>query len=183
MKYVKIRVTSVDCPKRFYRVMYVRKDLSLEGLGVAILSSLRCEFEHMFMFEDKSRHYVDESWLEDSLPFIEEVDYTKHTLQDINYYADKTFRLVYDTGDYWVFKIKVYEEEKELDEEYLGINIDAKGDRIWEDYRSEFLNYINGEKVEDRPWNIPENKTIESFDDKIDIEDLNNETVMMMDDE
>ncbi len=42
MKYKKIRVKSVDAPKRFYRLLYVREDLNLFQLGVTILSAFDC---------------------------------------------------------------------------------------------------------------------------------------------
>lgn len=178
MEYVKIRVSSLDCPKRFYRVMYVRIDLSLQELGNAILSSLRCEFEHMFYFKDRDREYVDGDFIGDYSLNNCEVDYNEYTLDDINYYNNYTFKLIYDSGDDWQFKIKVFDEIIMLDETCLAITIQAKGDRLWEDHRYDFLRYINGEKVEYRPWNIPEGKDVTSFDDKIDLDALNKETVL-----
>ncbi|EGY79367.1 hypothetical protein [Peptoniphilus indolicus] len=46
MNYKKIKVSSVDAPKRFYRVLYVREDLNLFELGVTILSAFDCHFCH-----------------------------------------------------------------------------------------------------------------------------------------
>ena len=66
MKYKKIRVKSMDAPKRFYRVLYVREDLNLFQLGVTILSAFDCQFCHMFMFFDKKNTYVDRSWIEET---------------------------------------------------------------------------------------------------------------------
>lgn len=175
MLYQKIKVSCTDCPERFYRVMYVRKDLNLDRLGFVILCSLQCEFEHEFSFRDSEYSYVAEEWLED---FCGEEDRNRKlfTLADMQLDANDEFTMEYDTGDGWEFKIKVYKEEKEIDNTFFGTNIEAKGDRIWEDAHYDFEAYINGEELEGKPWNIPEESTPQDFDNIIDLDELNDST-------
>lgn len=181
MLYYKIRVSSTDAPKRFYRIMYVRKDLYLSQLGYVVLIALGAEFEHMYMFRDKSNNYVDSSWLEDNFGFDclpKDLDYEEYCIDDLELKADRAFRICYDTGDDWEFNIKVYKKEVDLPEDYWGTVIEGKGDRIWEDNHYLFWQYL--EKGSDaltddeaRPWNVYEDDNLDSFDDSIDIDLLN----------
>ena len=155
--------------------MYVRSDLNLMQLGYAVLSSLRCEFEHAYLFRDKDSSYIPEEWLEDS--FFDGKSLTDATLDDVHPFSGNKIILEYNTGDGWEFDLKMYKQEKEIDDDVYGINIEAKGDRSWEDARGVFWDFLNGESVEhDAVWNIPDGSNPENFDDPIDIDVLNDET-------
>ena len=185
--YRKIKVSCNDSPKRFYRVMYVREDLTLFQIGVVVLKALRAEFEHYYVFYDKSHRYKDESWLDDSPrePGYD-LDYEKHYLKDLDLNSQDAFKLLYDTGDGWEFTIKLYKKTETLDgndenKMKYGYVTEAKGDRIWEDYRSTFWQYLNGELAdekklmdEDHPWNTPDGP-LTLFDAEIDLDELNSE--------
>lgn len=110
MKYRKIEVVYTDCPKRFYRIMYVRSYLNLMQLGYAVLKSLRCEFGHAYLFRDKDNSYIPEEWLEDVLDG--EKALTEATLDDVYPFSDNKIIFEYDTGDGWEFEIKIYKEER-----------------------------------------------------------------------
>lgn len=178
--YQKIKVSCIECPKRFYRTMYIRNDLNLFQIGVTILTALQAEFEHMFLFRDKEVSYMSESWTADAnSPRHPALDYTKVHLSDLKLNAANEFMLEYDTGDGWDFTIKIYKATKQFDaeEDRYGIVADAKGDRIWEDYHYAFDEYIAGREVnedeEGRPWNIPDDLPLSFFDEEVSIDELN----------
>lgn len=185
MKYKKIRVKSVDAPKRFYRLLYVREDLNLFQLGVTILSAFDCQFYHMFMFFDKKNTYVDKSWLDESLIdfgfnnlFSKEKDYEKYKISDLELGANNTFTLCYDTGDSWEFEIKIYKTEKDLCENSFGRLIEGAGATIWEDNRQLFWKYLDcgsdAISVKEKAFLLKMvSVNVEQFDDPIDIEYLN----------
>ena len=186
--YQKIKVSCVGCPKRFYRIMYIRNDLNLFQIGVGILISLRAEFEHMFLFHDKGSSYMDASWVEGTnSPRRPALDYTKVHLSDLTLNASNEFTLEYDTGDGWDFTIKIYKTVKQFDaeEDRYGIVTEAKGDRIWEDYHYSFDEYIAGrqvdEKEEGRPWNIPDDLPLSFFDEEVSVDELNDSMYMAED--
>jgi len=176
--YRKIRVSSEDAPKRFYRVMYIREDLNLYEIGVTVLSVLGAEFEHMFLFKDKLNTYEDESWIEDGFGY-DAKDYRKCYLSDLITRSDNSFDLLYDTGDGWYFKIKIYAKALEdKDNEFhgmFGYVKEAKGQCIWEDARYAFMMYLAGEKIKssEKPWNLPKNKGVNYFDSDVDIDKMN----------
>lgn len=178
--YRKIKVSCVECPKRFYRIMYVRNDLNLFQIGVGILISLQAEFDHMFLFRDKKFSYMDASWIANAFsPRYSVLDYTKVHLSDLTLNASNEFMLEYDTGDGWDFTIKLYKAVKQFgaEEERYGIVTEAKGDRIWEDYHYAFDEYLAGRKVDEseegRPWNIPDDLPLSFFNDEVSVDELN----------
>lgn len=66
---------------------------------------------------------------------------------------------------------------KEIERDVYGINVEAKGDRIWEDVRDVFRDFLEGEPIErGAVWNIRDESGPENFDDPIDIKELNAET-------
>lgn len=176
MLYQKIRVTCKDCPKRFYRVMYVRKDLNLKQLGYVILKSLRSEFEHAYLFEDATQKYDPKEWIEMTPWGSDNKDMEKFTLAQLTLKSGNKFIMEYDTGEGWQFAITVYPDEKEIEGENYGINTEAKGDRIWEDNRYLFSEFLSGDEIEDAPWNIPEDAEPKDFDNPINLDELNDET-------
>lgn len=179
MLYRKIKVSSAICPDRFYRVMYVDENQSLFRIGVEILIALQSEFEHMFLWMDRDRMYVDSSWLEEPFNGREPVDYKKFTLKDTCLFSDNTLTFEYDTGESWMFQVKVYKETKEIESEIGAVVTEAVGDKIWEDCRYAFEHYIfnipyrEDENPEEYfPWNLM-GDSLESFDEEIKPEFLN----------
>lgn len=182
MYYKKIRVKSLDAPKRLYRLLYVREDLNLFQLGVTILLAFDCEFCHMFTLEDQKNTYVDKSWLNET-PYIfdlllsipQEKDYEKHKISDLALGANNTFKLYYDSGDNWEFEIKVYKAEKDLPGKAFGHLIGGAGASIWEDNRQLFWKFIESGSdalsAEEKDF-LSEmiNVDVEKFDDPLDID-------------
>lgn len=185
MKYKKIKVRSMDAPKRFYRILYVREDLNLFQLGVTILSAFDCQFCHMFMFFDKTNTYVDKSCI-DEIPskfefddeFTRDKDYEEYKISDLELGANNTFKLCYDTGENWEFEIKIYKAEKDLCETFFGKLIEGTGASIWEDNHYLFWKFLNGGSDalsdEEKAFLFEMlNINVEKFADFIDIEKLN----------
>lgn len=175
MKYKKIKVSSTDAPKRFYRILYVREDLNLFQLGVTILSAFDCQFCHMFMFFDKKNTYVDKSWMDE---FSNDKNYEEYKISDLELSANNTFKLCYDTGDDWEFEIKIYKAEKDLCENSFGKLVEGAGESIWEDNHYLFWKFLKGGSDalsdEDKAFLLEMlDINIEQFDDAIDMEYLN----------
>ena len=186
MHYKKIRVKSLDAPKRFYRLLYVREDLNLFQLGVTILLAFDCEFYHMFTLEDQKYVYVDKSWLNDApsifdlLPSIpKNKDYEKYKISDLVLDANNTFKICYDSGANWEFEIKIYKIEKDLPGKAFGHLIEGAGAYIWEDNRQLFWRFIESGSdalsAEEKDF-LSEmvNVDVETFDDLLDIDYFNN---------
>lgn len=185
MHYKKIRVKSLDAPKRFYRLLYVREDLNLFELGVTILLAVDCGFGHMFTLEDQKYVYVDESWVNDTpylfdllLSIPKDRDYEKYKISDLVLDANNTFKICYDSGDNWEFEIKIYKVEKDLPGEAFAHLIEGAGASIWEDNRQLFLRFIDSGSdalsAEEKDF-LSEmvNADVETFDDPLDIDSLN----------
>lgn len=191
MKYQKLKLEFKYGPKgKFYRVVLVRKGLTLRTLGCYLVEALGGELEHMFLYKDKNNHYEDETWVGDFLFMhtrIKEFDYTKYTLDDLSQHFD----FCYDTGDGYDFKCTRYKKEVEMDdEEYSNkplIILEGKGQGIWEDNICTLYDLFNGKidpnlnhEIEEKgiyfPWNHQINK-FGDFDEPLDIEDLNESLV------
>ena len=99
MEYTKIKVASKDNPKLFYRVIAVAGDPSLYQLGVIIGKSIRCWFEHMFLFRNKAAAYWPDM-------YCEEYDDEPMSLNYLSDLGDK-FVYEYDTCFAWA----AYESE------------------------------------------------------------------------
>lgn len=100
MKYQKLKLEFKYGPKgRFYRVVLVRKGLTLRTLGCYLVEALGGELEHMFLYKDKNNHYEDETWFGNFLFMhtrIKEFDYTKYTLDDLSQHFYFFMTLVMD---------------------------------------------------------------------------------------
>ena len=139
MRYRKLLVEFKPFPKRFYRIIIVREDLDLFTLGVVLGSALGAAFEHYFVFKTKNKTYVPENF---QILYDESHDYmTNYHLRDLG----SSFTYLYDTGDGWEFKVKVYEKIEEIRSRQYSHLIDAKGQGIWEDRISTVLGYLSGE--------------------------------------
>ena len=177
MKYTKIRVAFKEFPKRFYREMYVRSDLSLFKLGVCICCSLGAEFEHYFLFEDAERQYVPRDFEE---LWGNNVFMTKYNFKDIVLDKKNRFTLTYDTGEDYEFVITVLEKDVDLKRRKPAIILKGSGDRIWEDNISTLYAYLSGKLDGDMsesdeengiymPWNVYEGYKLKDFDRPFDV--------------
>ena len=177
MKYTKIRVAFKEFPKRFYREMYVRSDLSLFKLGVCICCSLGAEFEHYFLFEDAERQYVPRDFEE---LWGNNVFMPKYNFKDIVLDKKNRFKLTYDTGEDYEFVITVLESDVELKRRKPAIILKGAGDRIWEDNISTLYAYLSGELDGElfendeengiyMPWNVYEGYKLKDFDRPFDV--------------
>ena len=172
MKYTKIKVAFKEFPKRFYREMYVRSDLSLFKLGVCICCSLGAEFEHYFLFEDAERQYIPRDFEE---LWGNNVFMTKYNFKDIVLDKKNRFTLTYDTGEDYEFVITVLEKDVDLKRRKPAIILKGSGDRIWEDNISTLYAYLSGKLDGDMsesdeengiymPWNVYEGYKLKDFD-------------------
>ena len=174
MKYKKIRASFTDSPKRLYRVMYVRHDLSLPELGCVIAAAFHATFEHAFMFRKGRIGYMHPSWI--TFPEYD-MDMTEYSLEDMG----DTFRFIYDTGDNWEFDIKVYKAEREYPRDEYAYLIEGAGQGIWEDNSYTVRCLLDGmvdpgldHELEEEgiyfPWNF-EIERLGDFDAPLDMED------------
>ena len=187
MKYRKIKISSKDAPKRFYRLLYVREDLNLFQLGVTILMAFDYRFMHNFLFTDKKNEYVDKMWIEEypiESPFdngnSNYKDYENCILSDLILTAENKFKMCYDTGDNWEFEIKLYKAEKEFDDDSFGKLIEGAGGSIWEDNHYLFWKYLeNGSEAisdEDKDFLLERlNIRVDDFDKPINVGSINDE--------
>lgn len=189
MKYLKLRLDFKYAEKgRFYRVVLVRRGLSLRTLGCYLVEALGGTLEHMFLYWDKNIQYIDESRMDEdsifgSIHSIIERDYTKYTIDDL----PQHFEFDYDTGDGYDFNVTKYKREVELDdEEYEDIPLvilEGKGQGIWEDHIGTLYALFNGEldpnsidPNEEEGYYPPWNYKIEKygdFDNELNIEEEN----------
>lgn len=177
MIYRKITVRFKDEPKRFYRQMYIRQDLDLFTLGVAILTALGATFEHYFMYIAGRKRYLPENFEEYDIE--EEVFMSNFFLLDL----PQKFLLEYDTGDGWDFEVSVSPTPYVIRSREFAMIIKGAGQGIWEDnicaLYAYFSGRVNGETVaEDEdlgvypPWNFSIEK-YSDFDNPLDIDALN----------
>ncbi|MBQ6333566.1 MAG: hypothetical protein IJI46_00630 [Erysipelotrichaceae bacterium] len=173
MKYLKVKASLKEAPKRFYRVVAIREDADLFETGVILGNALNCEFEHLFMFRKGQVSYTDGSWGYDGHFYF---NMNECTLKDL---GDK-FTFIYDFGDDWEFDCKVYSKAIEKDSDEIAILLDGKGQGIWEDQKWVLMRYLDGEldpdldeENEDEgicfPWNF-EIEKLSDFDTEYDLE-------------
>lgn len=166
MRYRKLKIEFKEFPKHFHRVIKVREDLDLFTLGTVIVTALGGAFEHYFVFSTATDHYVPENF---QILYDETHHYmTNYHLLDLG----KHFTLIYDTGDGWEFKIKVYDKVEEIRSRKLGFFIDAQGQGIWEDRIGTLIGYLSGELSpdikeddEDGEYALPWNHHVEKLAD------------------
>lgn len=172
MNYTKIRVEFKAFPKRFYREMYVKSNLSLYHLGVVLCCALKAEFEHYFLFKDSIREYIPKDF-EDM--FGNDVFMSKYYLKDIVLDKKNQFTFLYDTGEDYEFNVTVLEKNVNLNKRKVAIILSGAGDRIWEDNISTLYDYLSGkidgeisESDEENgiymPWNVYEGYKLKDFD-------------------
>ncbi|MBQ1468366.1 MAG: hypothetical protein IIZ27_07810, partial [Solobacterium sp.] len=142
MLYKELNVYYNEKPERFNRALYVREDIGLRELGCVLLTALRAEFEHLFMFTiregNTTTDYVSRILMDD--PLDNYVCMNDFHLSDLG----STFSFVYDTGDFWDFSCEVSSELKEIDGEKYAYLLDGTGQGIWEDNRYSLTMYLSG---------------------------------------
>lgn len=177
MRYRTLRVTYKDFPKRLNRTLVVREDLDLFTLGLVILHALQATFEHYFYFKSKTQTFLPENFTE--LSGENPVFMTNYHLLDLG----ESFTLIYDTGDWYEFKITVAKKPEIIRSRKYGFVRKGAGAGIFEDNRYNLDRYfsdeISGEthKNDDEnavymPWNIPL-ASYGEYDLPLDIEMIN----------
>lgn len=182
MEYTKIKVTSKDNAKRFFRVLCVKGNPNLNELGALIGLSINCWFEHGYMFYKNRQDYIPGIWSEDRY-YDEEV----RVLDDFNLSdLEDHFTYVYDTGENWEFDCKVlktkYNYEAKYDDYPLAMVIEGKGQGIFENDHTTFWRYLDGEidpesseEDDELMQYLPMNLDFEKygdFDNPLDLEDM-----------
>lgn len=166
MRYRTIKVSFKDYPKRLKRTLTVREDVDLFTLGLIILDSLKAMFHHYFYFKTKDQIFLPENF--ENLWNEKSVFMTNYHLLDLG----EKCTLVYDTGDWYEFEIKIAKEAKEIRSRRFAFIEKAVGAGIFEDNIRNLHQYFDGEisgdtKKDNRkkeifmPWNLQ----IESYAD------------------
>lgn len=181
MEYTKIKVSSKDDPKRFYRILAVQGNPDLYTLGAIIGKSVNVWFEHFYMFRSKKVSFVPDQWLEEALYWNEDLAMSKYNLSDLG----SSFVYEYDTGEGYEFACKVYKKKINYDVEdgYLPIAfvVEGKGQGIFENDHRTLWMYLAGQIKADATddeenYNfLPMNMSFTSFGDfdaPLDIEDM-----------
>ena len=183
MEYTKIKVVSKDDPKRFYRIIAVANDPGLYQLGVIIGKSIRCWFEHLFLFRDKGTLYWPDMYCEE----YDDEPMSEYNLSDL---SDK-FTFEYDTGegydfDCTVMKRKYYDDEDD-DSGIIAKVIEGAGQGIFENDHDTLWSILDGDAdlespLEDDDYNAPMN--MEEFEKLGDFfKPLNLDEMIYMEDE
>ncbi len=151
MNYKQIKLTfKYSKPKRFYRTLLAKQNVNLINLGCAIVTAFGGEFEHLFLFETKTRVYNPKCFMEDMV-FENDVLMDNYTLSDLG----DNFIFTYDTGDGWNFSATVTDSDVEEKEEDF-ILIDGAGQGIWEDNIHTLKAYLDG-KIDPNTYEPDEN--------------------------
>ena len=171
MQYTKIKVSSQDDAKRFYRILAVKGDPDLYTLGAIIGSSLNAWFEHVYYFKSGRTFFEPKVWIDD-FPFGDEVyDMGYSHLSNLG----DSFVYCYDTGEGWDFDCKVYKRKFEYanEEEYpIGFVIEGKGQGIFENDHYTLHRYLLGdinpksnEEDENKGQFLPMNMEFDTYGD------------------
>jgi len=183
MEYKEIKVSFKYKKSRLYRVLEVKKDITLLELGCVIVKAFGGMFEHFFLFKDNKNNYVPRSFIDD-MAFDNDVPLVDYKMSDL----PSKFEFDYDTGDGWDFIVEVKddiiikEEPAEEDDYELSISyvIKGKGQGIWEDNIGSLYAYFDGEVKDDEvneeegyyfPWNF-DIERFSDFDKPIDLESI-----------
>lgn len=175
MKYFKLKITDVDYPEKFYRVVLVNPSLNLYQFNIYIEILIKTMFCHMAMFSGKGHEFIDSIWMDDQFDkSIKYLDYTKVTIKEALKLC-KSLQFTYDTGDDYSFNVE-FIEEFDFPLPNNIILLEASGDGIWEDNHSGLRDFIEGnlDRSEIYAWNL----NIKDFDrydffEKINIELIN----------
>ena len=65
MEFIKIKVSWKDYPENLYRIILVKKDITLEELSYSLCLLLKTRFEHLSLFRCGEDIYIDEDSAEE----------------------------------------------------------------------------------------------------------------------
>ena len=112
MKYFKLKITDVDYPEKFYRVVLVNPSLNLYQFNIYIEILIKTMFCHMAMFSGKGYKFIDSIWMDDQFDkSIKYLDYTKVTIKEALKLC-KSLQFTYDTGDDYSFNVEFIGDSK-----------------------------------------------------------------------
>lgn len=144
MEYIKLKVTSKDDAKRFYRTIAIKGDPDLYTLGALIGTAVHAWFEHMYLFHNKQYNFVPDMWM-DNYYMDNDLPMSKYHLSDLG----EKFVFEYDTGEGYEFNCRVMKRKIEYkdayDEEPFAFVVDGKGAGIFENDHYTLMRYLNGE--------------------------------------
>ena len=150
MEFIKIKVSWKDYPENLYRIILVKKDITLEELSYSLCLLLKTRFEHLSLFRCGEDIYIDE----DSAEEYEWISFNNVKLIDmLDKYKQISFE--YDTGEGYSFLVKrcskyFYEYPFKTD----AILVEAKGDGIFEDNISGLYSIMENEEFDENEERI-----------------------------
>ena len=175
MSYRNIRLSLTEVPNRLYRVVHVDEDLNLFDFADAVNKMLQAYGGHMFEFRSGEMRYVLPEMLEDSFgPNV--VNMFDYCVRDLG----NTFLYTYDYGDDWSFEGRSIEKPVEKGNGRPLTVLEGRGQGIWEDAKSEFMDFMTGqlkelptdEEGDSILWNL-NLEALEDYDGPIDLEEFN----------
>ena len=112
MEFIKIKVSWKDYPENLYRIILVKKDITLKELSYSLCLLLKTRFEHLSLFRCGEDIYIDE----DSAEEYEWISFNNVKLIDmLDKYKQISFE--YDTGEgATIINFKEFKEEIESNE-------------------------------------------------------------------
>ena len=145
MEFIKIKVTWEDYPENLYRIILVKKNITLEELNDVLCLLLKTRFEHLSLFRAGKTTYINEEYVE--LP--NQIPYENVKLADV---LDKEKQILfdYDLGAGYRFIVKrcskyFYEYPFKTN----AILVEARGDGIFEDNMSDLYSIMENEEFDE----------------------------------
>ena len=145
MEFIKIKVTWEDYPENLYRIILVKKNITLEELNDVLCLLLKTRFEHLSLFRAGKTTYINEEYVE--LP--NQIPYENVKLVDV---LDKEKQILfdYDLGAGYRFIVKrcskyFYEYPFKTN----AILVEARGDGIFEDNMSDLYSIMENEELDE----------------------------------
>lgn len=148
MEFIKIKVSWKDYPENLYRIILVKKDITLEELSYSLCLLLKTRFEHLSLFRCGEDIYIDE----DSAEEYEWISFNNVKITDmLDKYKQISFE--YDSGEGYSFLVKrcskyFYEYPFKTD----AILVEAKGDGIFEDNISGLYSIMENEEFNENSY-------------------------------
>lgn len=184
MEYTKIKMTSQDDAKRFYRIIAIQGNPDLYELGAILGESVNAWFEHFYYFNTKDASFIPDDWVGDRFGDQNDIAMSTAHLSDL---TDK-FTYTYDSGENWCFDCKVYKkpynyvDEEEYDDYPIALVLEGKGQGIFENDHGTLDRYLDGEidpnssqEDEENFQFLPMNMDFEKygdFDEPLDLEEM-----------
>lgn len=166
-----------DYPELLNRKIAVRPCTKLFDLNLYLLISLKSAIYHLSEFENENAIFAYKYSIDENMYILKKkvFDFEKKTLRDLFKNINETISFIYDFGANYEFKIN-FIKTCEFPFKRHFILLDAKGDGIFEDDKSNLNSFLSGElpKSEIYAWNL-KIKDLEKYDyfKKIDVETFN----------